>query len=74
MLILLFTQPKLQCSAVVRVADAMIKHHDQSNLGKKDLVGFFPLILPHNSPSSEEIMAGTQGENLESRTEAKAMG
>ena len=38
-------------------AIGIIKHHDQSNLGRKDL---FQLILPGNNTSLREVREGTQ--------------
>lgn len=51
----------------LRVSSAVIKYHD---LGRK---GFVSLLLLRDSPSSEGISPGTQGTNLEERTEAKDM-
>jgi hypothetical protein len=60
------------CAVVVlvRVSVAVMKHHDQSNLGRK---GFILLTLPHHSPLLKEAKAGTQGMKLEAGTEAETM-
>jgi hypothetical protein len=49
-------------TVLVRVDISVIKHHEQSNLGKK---GFIWFPLPHCSPSLE-VRTGTQtGQDLE---------
>jgi hypothetical protein len=46
-----------QKTVLVRVTVAVLKHHDQSNLGRK---GFIRLMPPHHSSSSEEVRTGIQ--------------
>jgi hypothetical protein len=54
----------------LRVSIAVIKDDGQKQLGKKK---FIYLMLPHHSSSSEEIMVGTHGGNLEGGAKAEAM-
>ena len=44
-------------TVLVRVTIAVMKHHDQGNLGKK---GFIQLTLPYHCSSSKEVRTGTQ--------------
>jgi hypothetical protein len=44
---------------LLRVIIAVMKYHDQSNLGMKE---FIQLILPYHCSSSEEVRTGTQTE------------
>ena len=44
-------------SVLVRVTVAVMRHQDQSNLGRK---GFIHLVLLHHSPSKKEVRTGTQ--------------
>jgi uncharacterized protein (DUF305 family) len=57
-------QPGTECSntrcyedVLVRVTSAVMKHHDQSNLRRKE---FIQLMIPHHSSSSKEVRTGTQ--------------
>ena len=55
----------------LRVSIAVIKHHGQSNLGKK----MFPwFMLPYHCSSLKEVRTGTKwGRNLEAGVDAEAM-
>lgn len=46
---------------LVRFTIAVMKHHNQNNLGRR---GFIWLTHPHHSSSSEEVRAGTQAEQV----------
>ena len=53
------------------VSIAVMKHHDQrENWGRK---GFIRFILPDYSPLVEEIITGTQSQNLKTGTDAEVM-
>jgi hypothetical protein len=57
---------------MVRVSITVIKHHIQSELGRK---GFSWLILLHGSPTLKEARQELkQGRNLEAGADAEAMG
>ena len=57
-------------SVLVRASIAVMKHYDQSNLGRK---GFVWLTLPHHCSSLKEVRTGTQGRNKEAGADAEAM-
>lgn len=44
-------------SVKVRDSRAVMKHHDQSNLGRKE---FISLTVPYNSSSPEAVRTGTE--------------
>ena len=53
------------------VSIAVVKHHDQSKLGRK---GFIQLRLPHLSSSPKEVRARTQaGQEARGRPDSKAI-
>jgi hypothetical protein len=52
------------------VTIAMIKHHNQSNLGRKEFIGF---ILPHHSSSSKSRQELKEGRNLEVVADTETM-
>lgn len=54
---------------LVRVATALMKHHDQNKLKRKR---FVQLLLPHHCPSSKEIRAGTWRQELMQRQRRRA--
>jgi hypothetical protein len=47
---------------LVRVTVAVMKHHDQNNLGREE---FIWLMLPYHSSSSKKVRTLKQGRNLE---------
>jgi hypothetical protein len=56
---------------LVRVTIVVMKHHDQSNLGRKGLIW---LTLPHHCSSFKEVRTGTQAyRNPEAGADAEAM-
>jgi hypothetical protein len=51
------SKPEGLIDVLFRIAVAVMKHHDQRNLGRK---GFTWLALPHHCSSSMEVRTGTQ--------------
>jgi hypothetical protein len=56
-------------ATLVLVSIAVIKYHDQKQLGKERI--YFILELPGHGSSMSEVMASTQSRNLKQELEQK---